>query len=468
MVLVFLQPSPQSGKVEHSYNNNMKRYLFFLGSNPTLSAVECWTTLARAGLAPRVLAAHQSFFMLSLARALPEDWLKRLGGIDRVALLRSMQNHLWEAKEIIDELSPAPPKFSLGISTFNVASGYAKKVSFEVKKLWRQDNVRLSFILPKGKDRQLNAAQVIFNKLTSPPNKELTILQHDNYYLLAETIQIQDIQAYERRDTRRPVRDARVGMLPPKLAQIMLNLVPEFVGSPPVVLDPFCGAGTVLQEGYLMGYKMIGSDVSERMVKAAKENLDFVESIATGPVGWLCTPTVRPRPPWGGLRATQRGTPSQRHPSLGFRVFQHNARDPFPEDLVGGVDAVVTEPNLGEPLTTPLPGAEARERMRELSSLYLSFFVQIKLVLKNGGWVVFALPAFRQGPVKNSGFNLFPASFLDEVEKLGYCWNQLLPYELKQYYAASERGSIIYARPDALVGRELTLWHIKKPGARHN
>jgi hypothetical protein len=35
---------------------------------------------------------------------------------------------------------------------------------------------------------------------------------------------VQDIDAYAERDFERPMRDAFVGMLPPKLAQIMLNL----------------------------------------------------------------------------------------------------------------------------------------------------------------------------------------------------------------------------------------------------
>ena len=128
----------------------------------------------------------------------------------------------------------------------------------------------------------------------------------------------------------------------------------------------------------------------------------------------------------------------------------------------------MTEPDLGEPISTPLPRAELETRTGKSAKLYLKFFANIRPALKDGGWVVFALPAFRKSLGRNSGFNLFPASFLDEVKRLGYCWNQLLPDELKQYYEASERGSIIYARPDALVGRELTLWHIKKLGARHN
>lgn len=68
------------------------------------------------------------------------------------------------------------------------------------------------------------------------------------------------------RDYGRPARDARVGMLPPKLAQIMLNLSVKDEKSG-TVLDPFCGTGVLLQEAALAGFDFIGSDIEPRMVE---------------------------------------------------------------------------------------------------------------------------------------------------------------------------------------------------------
>lgn len=59
---------------------------------------------------------------------------------------------------------------------------------------------------------------------------------------------VQDIESYTARDQARPMRDARVGMLPPKLAQIIINLALSN-NDITEVLDPFCGTGVVLQEG---------------------------------------------------------------------------------------------------------------------------------------------------------------------------------------------------------------------------
>ncbi len=59
--------------------------------------------------------------------------------------------------------------------------------------------------------------------------------------------------------------------LNPKLAGACVNLT----GSLSSVYDPFCGAGGFLIEAGLMKLKIIGSDVSEKMVKATNNNLKF-------------------------------------------------------------------------------------------------------------------------------------------------------------------------------------------------
>ena len=59
--------------------------------------------------------------------------------------------------------------------------------------------------------------------------------------------------------------------LHPKLARACVNLT----GSSTSIYDPFCGAGGFLIEAGLMGLKVVGSDISKRMVNASKKNLDF-------------------------------------------------------------------------------------------------------------------------------------------------------------------------------------------------
>lgn len=67
-----------------------------------------------------------------------------------------------------------------------------------------------------------------------------------NGFIVAETVWIQDIEGYSQRDMERE-RSMTVGMMPPKIAQIMINLGTK--GDKNRALwDPFCGLGTTLIE----------------------------------------------------------------------------------------------------------------------------------------------------------------------------------------------------------------------------
>lgn len=59
--------------------------------------------------------------------------------------------------------------------------------------------------------------------------------------------------------------------LHPKLARCMVNLARAAPGS--VVMDPFCGTGSILIEAGLIGYRVLGADVRRLMVNGSLMNL---------------------------------------------------------------------------------------------------------------------------------------------------------------------------------------------------
>ncbi|MBD3262967.1 methyltransferase domain-containing protein [Candidatus Woesearchaeota archaeon] len=59
--------------------------------------------------------------------------------------------------------------------------------------------------------------------------------------------------------------------LKPKWARLIINL--SRCKESCVLLDPFCGTGSVLIEAAIIGCKAIGSDLDKRMIKGAKKNL---------------------------------------------------------------------------------------------------------------------------------------------------------------------------------------------------
>ena len=107
---------------------------------------------------------------------------------------------------------------------------------------------------------------------------EITAIEDENTwrYILAKTESVQDVDFYAKRDYEKPWRSARVWMLPPKLAQMLINFAWDENKS---LWDPFCWTWTVLLEAGLMWFeKIIWSDLSEEMIDFSKENFEYFSS----------------------------------------------------------------------------------------------------------------------------------------------------------------------------------------------
>ncbi len=63
------------------------------------------------------------------------------------------------------------------------------------------------------------------------------------------------------------------GVIIPKVARVLVNL--SGLNAKELFLDPFCGTGGILIEAGMVGARVLGSDVQEKMVRGAKENLQF-------------------------------------------------------------------------------------------------------------------------------------------------------------------------------------------------
>lgn len=130
--------------------------------------------------------------------------------------------------------------------------------------------------------------------------------------------------------------------LHPRLARALVNLSRIKKGQ--TLLDPFCGTGGILIEASLMGAKVIGSDIDDRMVKGCQKNLDSLEF---GDINLFCADI-------GEVSG-----------------------------MVGDVDAITTDPPYGRSATT---------NREEISSLYKRAFETFSDVLKQGGYLSISLP----------------------------------------------------------------------------
>lgn len=196
---------------------------------------------------------------------------------------------------------------------------------------------------------------------------DVVLLAHGDTVSIGFTTEVQDADAWSLRDYGRPVRDDENGMLPPKLARMMANLA----GCPEkgVILDPFCGSGTVLMEAALAtkASKIIGSDNSAEQVAATAKNLE-----------WCVTKRI--------LRPDD---------AARFKVFQADVRNLSRHVQTGSVDRVVTEGYLGPPLTGHETLETLKRNVKEISDLWRDTFAALHPLMKEGGRIVCVWPSFK-------------------------------------------------------------------------
>ena len=203
-------------------------------------------------------------------------------------------------------------------------------------------------------------------------------------------------------------RDAFVGMLPPKLAQIIVNLAspPKTENKTARLLDPFCGTGVILQEAALMGYSVYGTDLADKMIDYSKANLEWLAS----------TYTI----------------------SIKSTLHQGDAMD---AKWQPPIHAVAAESYLGQPFSAPPSPSKLAEVRRNCNHIISTFLKNLSTQIQPGTPLCIAVPAWKDS---NGTFTHLPLS--TDLAKLGYT-----RYQFKNI----EPQDLLYYREDQVVAREL-------------
>ena len=377
-----------------------------------------------------------------LAMTDPKTLIKRLGGTIKIAKEMAENVSAEEMEKIIvEELKTVIGKINFGISIYDSMSlrgsppvggrqsnphantakqwdrraslamtNMAKNLGLKIKKILKADGLSVRYV--ENREAILSSVTVEKNGLTGR-GREFLIQQNGKNFSLAKTEAVQPFEEFSARDFGRPGRDDVSGMLPPKLAIIMINLAQAPKGG--VLLDPFCGSGTIISEALLLGYKnIIGSDITEKSVADTKLNIDWTRQRY-------------------GLETDK------------LKIFQSDIKNINRHVAKKSIDAIATEPYLG----APLKGNESREvllrQVGGLKTLYIAAFKQFSAILNPHGAVVFIIPCFK---FKNDWITI---DCQKEIEALGF---KHVPF-LEQY------PHLLYARPNQRVGREI--WRFEMP-----
>jgi tRNA (guanine10-N2)-dimethyltransferase len=362
----------------------------------------------------------------------------RLGGSIKFAkVLTTLNTDKWPTvKDFLINTAPeqttkmAKGKMTLGISLigFNLKVSDINKSGYEIKKAITKTGRNVRYV-PHVDSLLLSSAQVIHNKLTGPRGWELIIIKDGKNSIIGQTIKVQDIKAYSKRDYDRPRRDTKVGMLPPKLAQIMINLasgklsestrqsiceipIGKAIPRPKInqtLLDPFCGTGVILQEALLMGYDVYGTDINSRMVDYSKTNI----------IDWLVTTNP-------GLKAK-------------ITIKQGDATNFNWSDQT--IDLIASETYLGPAFNQPIKAKEANDFIKDCNDIITKFLSKLAPQIKSGFRICLAVPAWR-----TDSQTIIKLPFIDQLDYLGY-------NEVKFKHA--QKTDLIYLRPNQTVARQL-------------
>jgi len=363
-------------------------WLFLLGKTPDLGYAELAVVLSRLDIHSPLkrLTPH----LVSLKASLdPHSLIGQLGGTVKIANAIVTV----EKNEVASNL--ASTIFESKDTSFIVTdfSGkYTDSLAVDIKDSVKSMGLITRFKYPKNPWSSAGVTQKWQEYLIVPANNNL---------ILAKTVAVQDLDKWTAIDYDRPRSDPRSGMLPPKVALMMLNLAfTQPLSRNTVIYDPFCGSGTILLVGLSQGVSVVGSDISPKAVDATKINCQWFNN--------------------------------KFQPEGEFNVFLKDAVQVSGADVNGQVSAIVFEGFLGPP---NLPPNKIADYHKGLGKLYLGAIKRFSSLLPKGGRIVCALPQFiTPNGVKNYD------NLIDSCEKYGYT-------------VSTER--YVYGRKEAFIKRSI-------------
>ena len=378
---------------------------FFLGRDAILARAE----LAAVFPSLRESSCEDALLLADgVTEAEVRNAFSRLGGVIKAAVIV-------EEFPMIRAWAPAALKYLLGKSavgsktTFGVSGAVPQFDRFragrDLKVGLKAKGISARFV---NKDNSDVPTPVVLREKLDDDATELHALAIPGGLSLAATIAVQDIDAYTARDLGRQ-RDLKVGMLPPKLAQALVNLAvgPEAGKG---VWDPFAGLGGVLTEALRMGARrVVAGDASGRVLALARQN---VEDAAK---------------------------------ALGSKVrmdfYEADARTLSRQAVASFKDcAVVTEGFLGSPFAGGrVPSLLARKEKDAVAPIYSEFLASLKAGGYRGRAVICA-PCWRV-----AGSDDVTVGVPAMAKALGII---IMPTRAGDY-------SHTYRRPDQAVGREI-------------
>ncbi|MFH0814506.1 MAG: methyltransferase domain-containing protein [Candidatus Falkowbacteria bacterium] len=356
------------------------QYFFILGRQPELSIAELEAVFKRDKIIAKCLASTKEFAIFDLKTKIDaEQMIQHLGGTIKIGEIVGTTDSTNLSATIKSLLPQTDKKIIFGINDY---TGKNKPINLS-KQLKKEIEQPCRFVYPQQGEKYLSSVATEKNKLLTDAGAEFNLFSADartchfdpalageKSLVIGRTLAVQPFEKFSKFDYDRPNKDAESGMLPPKVATIMLNL--SEAKQTATILDPFCGSGTILQQAALLGFKKIlGSDFSAKAVEDSRKNIAWIEQ--------------------------------QTNKQFNIEIAQLDARILSNEVAKNSIDVIVTEPFLGKPLWGNEPLNVIKQQVSELEIFYAEILEQLAVVLKKTGTLVIIVPSFN---IKQQTFNL--------------------------------------------------------------
>lgn len=338
------------------------------------------------------------------------DLVKQSGGIVKLSSLRGAA---------VTKQSSISEMIATSFDKLRTRNDNNKYKNFGVSLVGFQENVvriceelkkglKMHYILPKV-GYELSSAQIINKNVL-----EFTIVKKGDEYQFFQTQCVQDINYWTKKDTGRPFIDDRLGMLPLKVARMMVNLGRGGENGDVTLLDPFCGMGSILAEAADLGIRnVVGSDINPQVLEKCRQNIDWFKE-------------------------------EFKYQHIETSLFVSDAAK-ISDKLNDKIDLIVTEPFLGDArkiqklkIKNKNDSLKLKNIVRGLDKMYTGCLKDWKKILRPNAVVVIIVPEIELDR------KVFTVPFVEICSKTGY--NIIGQYD--------------YAREKAIVKRKIYLLKI--------
>lgn len=332
-------------------------FMFVLGRDEELSFLELISYFKAREINFNIIKREKEIVFVSLPNLDFDKVVNDLGGTVKIG---KVFDNL-EAFEFFD-------KAKIGISVYKKGGDLESKI----KNIFKRQKLR--YVMKRPKENVFMPTEIIKHDLADN-GFEFLVFEDKT----ARTIAVYNPFLYKQRDEQRPFIDEKK-IISIRLAKILVNLSMTTKG---VLLDPFCGYGTILQEAMLLGLDVKGLEVDNETVGKCIKNLKWIKK--------------------------------QHNLKSAFEVLQGDSRKL--SYFFKSADAIVTEPYLG-PFLKKKPSKEEAEKIaKDLEKIYSDFFKEARKILK--GKITIVFPRFltenkeikiSQNTFKKAGFDILSVS----------------------------------------------------------